>query len=293
MSKTDIPTVARPALNKRLPSGFRAVLLPLRYPGITLSVLVLLVAIGWAILPGAFAGHDPLVGVAADRFQPPSAAHWFGTDAIGRDLYARVVHGASASLSAVLIAVAVAFFCGTAIGTLAGFFGGAIDEVVMRLLDVVLSVPGLLVSLMLITVLGAGQTNIAIAVGVAAIAIFARVMRAQVLTVRQAAYVEAALASGVRRSVVIWRHVLPNCIGPVAVLGLVEFGAAILSISALSFLGFGIKPPAAEWGTLIADGRAYIATAWWLIALPGLVITLVVLAANQLGRRLEHYWSER
>ncbi|MBF6098385.1 ABC transporter permease [Nocardia cyriacigeorgica] len=245
---------------------------------------VIVLVVGWALAPSVFAGGDPLKGVPAQKFQPPSAEHWFGTDNLGRDLYTRMVHGAGLSLTATLTAVAIALVAGTLLGLLAGALGGVVDMVVMRVVDVLLSVPALLLSLALVTALGFGTRNVAVAVGVSLIANFARVMRSEVLRVRRAAYVEAARASGVRWYTVLARHILPNSFPPVLALAAVEFGMAVLAVSALSFLGYGTAPPTPEWGSLISEGRNYLATAWWLTTLPGLVIIAVVLSAQRVGR---------
>ncbi|MFI2478011.1 ABC transporter permease [Nocardia xishanensis] len=255
-----------------------------RNAGLIVSAAVTLLALGWALAPSLFAGGDPLTGVPAEKFQPPSAEHWFGTDNLGRDLYTRMVHGAGLSLTATLSAVALALVAGALLGVLAGAIGGVVDAVAMRVVDVLLSIPALLLSLALVTALGFGTRNVAIAVGVSLIANFARVMRSEVLRVRRAVYVEAAHASGVRWYAVLARHVLPNSYQPVLALAAVEFGMAVLSVSALSFLGYGAEPPTPEWGSLISEGRNYLATAWWLTTLPGLVIIGVVLAAQRLGR---------
>ncbi|MEU2254523.1 ABC transporter permease [Nocardia xishanensis] len=255
-----------------------------RNAGLIVSAAVTLLALGWALAPSLFAGGDPLTGVPAEKFQPPSAEHWFGTDNLGRDLYTRMVHGAGLSLTATLSAVALALVAGALLGLLAGAIGGVVDAVAMRVVDVLLSIPALLLSLALVTALGFGTRNVAIAVGVSLIANFARVMRSEVLRVRRAVYVEAAHASGVRWYAVLARHVLPNSYQPVLALAAVEFGMAVLSVSALSFLGYGAEPPTPEWGSLISEGRNYLATAWWLTTLPGLVIIGVVLAAQRLGR---------
>ncbi|WP_280233559.1 ABC transporter permease [Nocardia cyriacigeorgica] len=255
------------------------------------AVVVLALAIGWALAPSIFAGGDPLTGVPAQKFQPPSAQHWFGTDNLGRDLYTRMVHGAGLSLTATVSAVAIALVAGTLLGLLAGALGGIVDTITMRIVDVLLSIPALLLSLALVTALGFGTRNVAIAVGVSLIANFARVMRSEVLRVRRAAYVEAARASGVRWYTVLARHILPNSYPPVLALAAVEFGMAVLAVSALSFLGYGTAPPTPEWGSLISEGRNYLATAWWLTTLPGLVIIAVVLSAQRVGRavtRSEH-----
>ncbi|MET4048007.1 MULTISPECIES: ABC transporter permease [unclassified Rhodococcus (in: high G+C Gram-positive bacteria)] len=251
------------------------------------SVVVLLLAVGFALFPSVFASGDPLDGVPADKLQGPSAAHWFGTDNIGRDLYTRVVHGAGLSLTATLFAVAIALIVGSSIGLLAGAVGGILDAILMRIVDVLLSIPALLLSLALVTALGFGTRNVAIAVGVSLIANFARVMRSEVLRVRRSLYVEAAYASGVRWYDVFRRHILRNSYAPVIALAAVEFGMAVLAVSALSFLGFGAVPPTPEWGSLISEGRNFLATAWWMTTLPGLVIVVVVLSAHRVGHAIE------
>ncbi len=251
---------------------------------VILSGAVAVLAVGWALFPSVFASGDPLTGVPAQKFQRPSARHWFGTDNLGRDLYTRMVHGAGLSLTATLSAVAIALIAGSILGLLSGSIGGFVDTIIMRFVDVLLSIPPLLLSLALVTALGFGTRNVAVAVGVSLIANFARVMRSEVLRVRQAPYVEAAHAAGVRWYTVLARHVLPNSYQPVLALAAVEFGMAVLSISALSFLGYGAKPPTPEWGSLISEGRNYLATAWWMTTLPGLVIIVVVLSAQRLGR---------
>lgn len=251
------------------------------------SSIVLLLAVGFALFPSAFASGDPLQGVPAEKLQGPSLAHWFGTDNIGRDVYTRVVHGAGLSLTATLVAVGIAFVVGGAIGLLSGATGGALDAVLMRIVDVLLSIPALLLSLALVTALGFGTMNVAIAVGVGLVANFARVMRSEVLRVRRALYVEAAFASGARWYTVLHRHVLRNSYAPVVALAAVEFGMAVLAVSSLSFLGFGAVPPTPEWGSLISEGRNYLATAWWMTTLPGLVIVAVVLSAHRIGHAIE------
>ncbi|MFG1797960.1 ABC transporter permease [Nocardia sp. NPDC049149] len=251
---------------------------------LVLSGLISALAVGWALFPSVFASGDPLTGVPAEKFRSPDAQHWFGTDNLGRDLYTRMVHGAGLSLTATLAAVGIALVAGSLLGLVSGAAGGFVDSVVMRVVDVLLSIPALLLSLALVTALGFGTRNVAVAVGVSLIANFARVMRSEVLRVRNAAYVEAAHAAGARWYTALLRHVLPNSYQPVLALAAVEFGMAVLSISALSFLGYGAKPPTPEWGSLISEGRNYLATAWWLTTLPGLVIVAVVLAAQRLGR---------
>jgi peptide/nickel transport system permease protein len=259
----------------------------LRQPGLILSLLILVTVFAAATWPQAFTHFSPIRGVGAARLRPPSLEHLFGTDQMGRDLYARVVYGTGQSLKAVFLAVFVGFSSGSLIGLAAGYFGRWIDDVLMRMIDVLLAVPTLLVSLAIINALGFGMTNIAVAVGFGSVAGFARVMRSEVLRIRQTPYIESTVFAGIGHLRVLWRHVVPNAAGPVAVLATLELGWAILSVSALSFLGFGPPPPTPEWGLLVAGGREYMGSAWWLTVFPGAVIALTVLAANRAARALD------
>ena len=264
-----------------------------RRPGLLLSVLIVVLVVLASFWPDLFTSKDPLQGVPSENFRGPSGAHWFGTDELGRDVFSRVVHGAQLSLKATLIAVAVAFVVGSLIGLVAGFVGRWVDDVLMRFVDVLLSIPALFLSLALVTALGYGTVKVAVAVGIASVASFARVTRSEVLRVRQAVFVEASRSCGARWYSVLGRHVLPNAAGPVIVLATLDFGSSILAVSALSFLGYGAPPPAPEWGTLISDGRNYLANAWWLTALPGLAIAATVLATNRIARALDGEWARQ
>ncbi|MFG1921412.1 ABC transporter permease [Cryptosporangium sp. NPDC048952] len=257
-----------------------------RRPGLVLSIVFLAAVLLAAFFPAIFTSRDPLVGVPADKLQSPGAEHLFGTDQTGRDLFARVVHGANLSLRATVIAVAVALVVGSLVGLLAGYVGGWLDDVAMRLVDVLLAIPQLLLTLAIVTVLGFGTTKVAIAVGLSTVANFARLMRAEVLRVRTATYVEAARATGARWYSILRRHVLPNALGPIGAYAALDFGLAILAVSTLSFLGFGAEPPTPEWGSLVSTGRDYLATAWWLTTLPGLTVAATVLATNRVSRAL-------
>lgn len=254
--------------------------------GILVALVWLIIVFLWALAPGWFTDIDPISAVPADKLRPPSREHLFGTDQIGRDLFARVIHGAGRSIFAAVVAIVIGLTAGALVGLLAGFFGGWVDELLMRVTDVVLAIPGLLLSLTIVSAVGFGTVNVAIAVGVGSIAGFARLMRASVVRIRRLSFVEAAYASGSRGLFVATRHVLPNSWGPVIALSALEFGTAVLAVSALSFLGFGAEPPAPEWGALISNGRNYLATAWWLITLPGVVVVFVVLASSRLSRVL-------
>ncbi|MFK8250053.1 ABC transporter permease [Ancylobacter terrae] len=279
---------AVPRFGARAIGGLRSAATVLRRePGLLFAALVLATVVTAALFPQLFTSLNPLRGAGAARLLPPSAVHWFGTDQLGRDLFTRVVYGTGESVKAVMIAVLVGLALGSLIGLVAGYVGRWVDDVLMRVMDVLLAVPTLLISLAIISALGFGTFNIAIAVGVGSVASFARLMRSEVLKVRQMPYVEAAAFSGIGPLRTLIRHVLPNAAGPVLVLATLELGMAILSVSALSFLGFGAPPPAPEWGLLVAGGRDYMATAWWLTALPGLVIAITVLSANRVARALD------
>ncbi|ALZ98823.1 peptide ABC transporter permease [Corynebacterium glutamicum] len=251
-----------------------------------LALLWLAIIAVWALAPGLVTSGDPISGNVAEKLLPPSGEHWFGTDQLGRDIFTRVVYGTGLTVKAVLVAVGLGFAVGGVLGAVAGFIGGWVDALFMRIADVLLSIPSLLLSLAVIVALGFGTVNVAIAVGIGAVASIARVMRAEVLKVRNNLYVEAAYAAGATKWRVLWRHVLPNSLGPVIVLVVLEFGSAVLAISSLSFLGYGAPPPQPEWGALVAQGRDYLAAQGWISTIPGLVITLTVLSVNRLSNAL-------
>lgn len=259
----------------------------LRFPyGLAIAWLVIVTVLLWAIIPGLFTSYDPLQGIPGGQLKAPTAAHWLGTDSLGRDLFARLVYGAVHSLSGAIAAVGVGLVVGTSIGLVAGSIRGRTDEILMRLVDVLLSIPTLLLSLSIIILLGFGTLHAAIAVGATAIAGFARLMRSEVVRVRNAEFVEAAFGSGGTFVKVLWRHILPNSLTSVIAYTAVQFGWAILQISTLGFLGYGAPPPTPEWGLLIAEGRNYLATAWWLTAAPGFVVVAVVLSANRISQSI-------
>ncbi|PWC10849.1 ABC transporter permease [Brenneria roseae subsp. americana] len=255
-------------------------------PGLILAWLVILTVTLWALFPGLFTAYSPTAGTPGAQRLAPGGEYWLGTDQLGRDLYARIVYGAVHSLSGAFIAVALGLVLGSFLGLLAGAVDGWLDTIVMRFIDVLLSIPGLLLALSVIILLGFGTVNAAIAVGVTSVTNFARLVRSEVLRVRYSDYVEAAYGSGGTFFSVLWRHILPNSLTTVFAFAALQFGSAILAISTLSFLGYGAPPPTPEWGLLIAEGRNYIATAWWLTTFPGLVVVLVVLSANRISQSI-------
>ncbi|GLY02516.1 peptide ABC transporter permease [Actinoplanes sp. NBRC 101535] len=251
-----------------------------------LSWAVVLLAVGWAVAPHLFTSYSPFAGDATASFAPPSADHWFGTDRLGRDLYARSVYGARTTLTATLLAVLIAFGAGAGVGLIAGFAGGVVDTAIMRVVDVFLAIPSLLLAMVLVSVLGYSTNNIALAVGVSSIASFARVMRSQVLTVVHQDYVRAAYGLGVSRLGVLARHVVPNSLSSVVALAALEVGAGVLAVASLGFLGYGAPPPQPEWGLLVAEGRDYVAVHPWASILPGLALATVVIATHRISTSL-------
>ncbi|MFB1117227.1 ABC transporter permease [Dickeya dadantii] len=255
-------------------------------PGLALAWLVLLTVTLWALFPGLFTHASPIEGVPGAQRLAPGGDYLFGTDQLGRDLYTRIVYGSAHSLSGAVIAVSLGLVFGSLLGLLAGAVGGRLDTLVMRSVDVLLAIPGLLLALSVIILLGFGNLNAAIAVGVTSVANFTRLVRAEVLRVRRSDYVEAAFGSGGTFFGVLWRHILPNSLTSVLAFAALQFGSAILALATLSFLGYGAPPPTPEWGLLIAEGRNYLATAWWLTTFPGLLVVAVVLATNRISQSI-------
>jgi peptide/nickel transport system permease protein len=270
-------TAVRPVVRRR--SGTRV-------PAtVVTSFVVVVVVLLWSLVPGLFTGQDPARGVPADKFLGPSVAHWFGTDHLGRDLFARVVHGTASSVSSALIAVGIAVLLGGLIGLVAGFIGSWADAVLGRLVDVLLAIPEFLLAVVVVSALGFETTNAAIAVGVSAVGIFARVMRAEVLKTRRAVFVEASYLQGGSRWHILARHVLPNASRSLLSLAVLQFGYSILLIAGLAFLGFGDPPPASDWGLLVSVGKDY-PLAPWLVYAPALVMIATVLSVNRISRWL-------
>jgi peptide/nickel transport system permease protein len=258
-----------------------------RKPFFLIAVLYVLFVVVSAFWPKLFTSQGPYDTNTSAVVQAPSAHHLFGTDNYGRDLWTRVLYGSPTTIKATLIALGIALVAGLGLGILSGFLGGLVDGVLMRFIDVLLAIPGLLLALSIVTALGYGTMPVAVAVGVGIIPGFARTTRAEVLRVKTLPYIEAARAGGASWGRVLLRHILPNSWGPVAVLAVLDGGVAIIAIASLSFLGFGAAPPAAEWGTLIANGRDYLVTAWWLSLLPGLFVAVLVLSLNHISKTLQ------
>ncbi len=264
-----------------------------RHRGLVIGGVLLLILAAAAVLAPLVAPHDPLAIDPAGIMVRPGPRHLLGTDTLGRDLFSRVVYGGRISLVLGLIAVAVSLIFGVLLGVLAGYFGGKVDEVIMRFVDVLLAFPGLLLALLAVFALGIGLRNAMIAVGISGIPLFARVTRGEVLSAKQNLYIEAARAIGAPEPVLIWRHLLPNIITPNIVLATLRVGTSIIFGASLSFLGLGAQAPAPEWGLMLSQGRGFLAVAWWMSFAPGLAIFLVVMASNLFGDGLRDVLDPR
>lgn len=256
-------------------------------PGTSIPLLLVLLLVVAVFFPSLFTPYTPEQMDFSAILQPPDLRHWFGTDQLGRDVFTRVVYGTSLSLSIGVGATLIASSGGIVLGTLAGLAPRAVRQLLVRLLDIMLAFPDLLLALLAITVLGRGPENTLLAVGLAGIAGYARLVRAQVLQVRLSGYVQHAVALGEPPMVIILRHIVPNTLRPLLVLATVGIGYSILSASALSFLGLGVTPPTAEWGALLSEGRNFLDSAPWVSLLPASVVALSVIAITLLGRRVQ------
>lgn len=279
------------SVDPRAYAGWRR-LARLPVPVLVAAAFLALLAFSLAV-PRAVTPFDPLVSDVAHAMQPPDATHWFGTDRIGRDVLARVVYGARYSLLIGVASMLVSLLIGLVIGLTAGLGRRVVDEAASRVFDVLSAFPPVLLSLFVVSFLGQGIVNIAIAVGIAGIPKFGRVLRAQTLVVRRADYVTHAVIFGLSRRDVFWRHVLPNVLAAVPVIATIDIGSAIIAVSGLSFLGLGPQPPTPEWGVMLAEGRDVLRVAWWPSVFPGLAITLTVIAFTTIGKYLSRVYGVR
>ena len=254
-----------------------------RSVAVSVGVAVLAGVVFVAVLAPVLATHNPIANSLVDRLQPPGRAHLFGTDDFGRDVWSRVVWGSRVSLVVALIVVGVAAIGGASVGVVSGYFGGRLDLLTMRVVDLMLAFPALLLALAVVAGLGSSLLNVIIAVAVAFLPRFARLQRAVTLAVREREFVGAAVALGSTHWRVLTRHVIPNCLAPVLVMITVSAADAILVESSLSFLGLGVQPPAPTWGAVISDGRSFLQNAPWISGLSGAAIMVTVLGLNLLG----------
>lgn len=256
------------------------------------AIVLLLITLS-AVLAPSLTPYDPIVISPADRLQSPNADHLFGTDDFGRDILTRVLYGGRLSLIVGLVAVAIAATTGCFLGLLAGYYGRWVDSLIMRLIDVMLAFPSILLALVVVAILGRSLFNVMLAVGISSIPVFTRITRGSTLSIKEMDYVTAARATGSSDLRIMFRHVLPNIMAPIIVITTNGIAGAIISSAALSFLGLSIQPPTAEWGIMLSEGRAYLRAATWITTFPGLAIMVTVMAINLLGDGLRDVLDPR
>ena len=250
---------------------------------VVFSILALCIILAAIFAPFITGGVDPLKGSLMDALLPPCKEHIFGTDKMGRDIFTRIIYGARASLSATFGVVALIFVIGSVLGVIAGYFGGIVDAVIMRIADMMLAFPGLVLALAVAGIMGASIKNAIIAIVVVSWTKYARLARSLVLKIRDRDYVAAAIVTGSKTPYMLLRYMLPNALPTLIFTAATDIGSMMLELASMSFLGFGAKPPAPEWGYMLNEGRACMQTAPWLMIFPGLAIFVVVVVFNMLG----------
>ena len=221
--------------------------------------------------------------VVTDQFIAPGSEHWFGTDKLGRDVFSRIVWGARYSISIGVVSVAISMILGGGIGAIAGFYGGTVDNLIMRVMDIIQAIPNILLAVAISAALGTGLFNTMLAIGLSGIPGFARLIRGSILSIRESEYVEAARAITASDGRIILKHIIPNVMSPMLVQATMNIGSSILAAASLSFIGLGVQAPMPEWGAMISDGRNYIRHQWWIATYPGLAIVLTVVSINLFG----------
>lgn len=283
---SDVTAPESPAARWLRRPAIRTWRVPHGRPLTVLASVFLLLVVGWALLPGLFAGGNPTAVNPLAVLQPPFGHYLLGTDQYGRSVYAELVYGARPALEVGVFSTLIGGVAGSAIGVLGGYLGGWVDLLVMRLIDILLALPGLFLALIFIAALPPTLSNEILAIGISVVPGFARVLRGQALQVRSRLFVDAAIVVGVRRRAILGRHVLPNCAAPAIVLGTLNVGTAIVIAASLNFLGLGPSNGVLNWGGLISSGQGYVDHDWWISTFPGLLVTLLVLALSVLGDRL-------
>ena len=259
----------------------------------SLLIVVAIAIISVGIFAPIIAPYSPFEGNLSDALQPPSSEHIFGTDKLGRDVFSRVVYGTRISLTASLVLVISIFTIGTTLGILSGYFGGIVDEIIMRISDIMISFPGMVLAISLAGIMGSSVDNAVIAIMVVSWTKYARLSRSLVLKIKETDYIYAAKISGCKTRHIITRNIIPNIITTLIVTATTDIGTMILELSSLSFLGFGAQSPQAEWGLMLNEGRAYMLDCPWLMIYPGLAICIVVVVYNLLGDNLRDILDSR
>ncbi len=247
------------------------------------GMVIVLILIVCSLFPSLFTSYDPIKQNLAERLLPPSGDHWFGTDEFGRDIFARVVYGCRTSMSIGIISVTISCIIGVIIGAVSGFYSGVVDNLLMRLIDVLMAIPNTLLGISIVAALGPSVTNLIIAISIGSISSYARVTRVSVLSVKDTEFVEAAYATGASDKRIIWKYIIPNCMAPIIVQATMSIATAIMTATGLSFLGLGVPAPTPEWGAMASSARTYIRDYWWLVTFPGLAIMAAAFSFNLFG----------
>ena len=293
---TSVADIARPSARRataKRDRWYTPLLRVLRRGSAKVGLAITLAFLALTVVAPLIAPYPPYDQDLSNALSPPSWQHLFGADQYGRDVFSRVLYGTRTALLAIIVADGLALVLGSALGLVGGFMGGLTDAVVMRLVDVLLAFPYLLLALIIVAALGPSLTNSMIAIGIVYTPQYARLIRGQVLAVRAADYVRAARAIGTSPLRIMLRHVLPNSFSPVIVMATLQAGSVVVETAGLSFLGLGAQPPSPDWGALLADGHNFFLTAWWIATFPGLAIFCVVLGFNLLGDALRDQFDPR
>jgi peptide/nickel transport system permease protein len=251
--------------------------------GALFGLVFIFILVICALLPGLIAPYGYDDQVLSRQFQAPSRAFIFGTDEFGRDIFSRVIYGARVSLALGLVSVTMSSVLGIILGSIAGYYGKVVDNIIMRFVDIMLSIPNILLAMSIVAALGTGFVNLLIGIAVGGIPGYARVIRASILSVNEQEYIEAAHSIGASDWQIITKHIIPNCMAPIIVQATMSIAQSILFAAGLSFIGLGIMPPTPEWGSMLSAGRAFIRDYWWVVTFPGLAIMMTVFAINLLG----------
>ena len=285
------PEAARPPRRTRMMPGLT---LPSAIAGLLVLMLILT-----ALLASVMAPVDPTAQDLSVRLKPPAplagggSGHWLGTDSLGRDVLSRLIVGSRVSIAVSVVAVLMSGVLGTTVGIIAGYFGGFVEQALMRLADIQLAFPSILLALAILAVVGPGFINILVVLGATGWVAYARVIRAQVLSLREREYVLAARALGARSASILLRHILPNALAPLIVIATLQVASVVIAEASLNYLGVGVPVETVTWGGMLSDGQLYLGTAWWLAVFPGLTIMLTVLSVNLLGDTLRDIFDPR
>lgn len=248
-----------------------------------LGLIFIIILIICSLVPSLIAPYGFDDQNLQEKFISPNGQHWFGTDDYGRDIFSRVIYGARISMTIGIVSVAISSVLGTALGCISGYYGGRVDNLIMRMIDIMLAIPNILLAMSLVSMLGTSFINLIIAIGIGTVPEYSRIVRASILSEKEQEYIEAARSIGASDFRIIMKHILPNCLAPIIVQSTLSIAISILSAASLSFIGLGVAPPTPEWGSMLSSGRPFIRDYWYVVTFPGLAIVLSVLSFNMFG----------